>query len=117
MEAAEAAAGAAQAALATIYYLPQRAAKKSAEAACLAAQGWIVAAGAIENRDQASAEAAGAAALDAYFKEVNQRAHSARVSAIIDESFSPENSYRRMFDRLLDEIDATRPSNLRVPTN
>jgi hypothetical protein len=113
-EAAEAAAGASQAGLAAICYLPQWAAKKAAEAACQAAQGWIVAAGAIDTRDLAMAEAAGAAALDACFKEVTQRAHSAMVSAKIDESFSPENSYRRMFDRLLDEIDATKPSSLRV---
>lgn len=108
-ETAAAAAGAAQAALAAKYYLPARAARKAAEAARQAALGWMVAAGAIGGRDQAAAEAAGDTALDAYFEKVNHPAHFALVSAMVDEGSSPEIAYRRMFDRLLDEIAGGKP--------
>jgi hypothetical protein len=107
-EAAEAAADAEQTALAGKSYLPQWAAKKAAEAARQAARGWTVAACLIGDRDQAAAEAAGEATLDAYFKKVNHPAHFELISAMVGEGSSPENAYWRMFDRLLDEIAAAR---------
>jgi len=108
-ETAAAAAEAAQAALAAKHYLPAWAAEKAAEAARQAALGWVVAAIALGDRDQSAAEAAGEEALDAYFHEANQPAQREMVSAIVSESASPENAYRRMFDRLLDEIAAVKP--------
>jgi hypothetical protein len=56
-----------------------------------------------------AAEAAGEEALDAYFDEANQPAHRKMVSAMAGEGAYPENAYRRMFDRLLDEIAAVKP--------
>jgi hypothetical protein len=110
-EAAAAAADAAQAALAGKHYLAQWAARTAAEAARQAALGWMVAAGMIGGRDQAAAEAAGEAALDAYYAKVSHPAHFEMISAMSSESISPENAYRRMLDRLLDEIVAAKPEN------
>jgi|SRR5208282_268974 len=110
-EAAAAAADAEQAALAGKHYLAQWAARRAAAAARQAALGWMVAASVLGGREQAAAEAAGQAALDAYFEKVNHPTILEMISAMSSESMSPENAYRRMFDRLLDEIVAAKPEN------
>ena len=92
-----------------VFSKPQWAARKAAKAARQAAQGWMVAAIAIGGRDQSEAEAAGEAALDAYFETANHPERLALVSAMGAEGSSPEIAYRRMFDRLLDEISAAKP--------
>jgi hypothetical protein len=94
-----------------VHWKPQLAARRAAEAAQQAAEGWMVAAGMIGGRDQAAAEDAGEAALDAYYAKVNHPAHFEMISAMSSESISPENAYRRMLDRLLDEIVAAKPEN------
>jgi hypothetical protein len=92
-----------------VFWKPQWATIKAAEAARQAAQGWMVAAIAIGGRDQSEAEAAGEAALDAYFETANHPERLALVSAMAAEGSSPGIAYRRMFDRLLDEISAVKP--------
>jgi hypothetical protein len=112
-EAAARAAGAACAVLAGKPYASGQVVERAADAAQHSANGWLIAAFAIGDRDQAAAEAGGT--LDAYFEEANHPDRISLISEMSHQSMFAENFNRRLLNRLLDDVEEHAKSPLTPP--